>query len=923
MKFYFPYRRFIAFILFLLPCFSFAFTKDDIKTFTLENGFKLCFLEDSATATVTLELNIRAGTGCQTPDNAGFFSLYADLLELEITTECVRAERTVAPAQAEDAFMEFAGFFKSLSVSDKTLNEALKKSQTSQKDFSSSAAGFINQAIDCRVFSEAPWKTQSGTSPKAFSSRSTAEVRTVLEQIHDAFYVPENAVLYISGNLTEKAAISLAQEHFGTIPAKKLEIPAGKKFLQKNENPGPKRFVITDDEFSPDMTQIVIQYRNFLPDEGDLTAAVMNKSGSTFKNLLLKQKNLALRSPQYIDVSSVPDKGSRRLIIQAICETTKVSPAVQGELFLEMSREKERITASEVEAALKEINGSFFKTADNSTLLMKNLAFFNRSDSPLTESFFEKNEKMNSLSPEKLNESYENSVPCIFVLCNTKNYAKNAGEFKKYGYERITRKNGAWYLLPQYKDFYATKNEGPQGIKQTEDDLDFPAKRFIEKNRSEISRFTLKNGIPVTVKNSPQKNTTAIMLSIAGGELLFAEKNAGLASILANSLSAMIQWQLDELYRQGKLRSQASTTARTDSECSVLTVSCSSTDAGECLKVMAFCTIFGDISPALADGITYDLRTQWRIQSGSPDFQLLCEAVRTIWEKPVTNLYEDEKDRPVQMEFTQIQSAYPLILDCTRFSLVIAGGIRQTDELKELMDSTFGELKSLAQTQDIRLRVKKLPIPKKVKKVRLRHQFFTDISADKAGPRPQILVPTTDFSDPLLYMLESPDASSTDTALYNALLRLLEKRLQEKVREYGQSVKVSPPDSDLPYGRIVITKIKHIQETEKLYSQTVREILKEIKDAVNVDSREFKELEKNGLLRELESLWVLNELEKTSSNEGTALLIQKGMAEDNSFLYLDQYEAVSRATAEDYYIIFLTYFPELPRLRLYSADTKK
>ena len=94
MKFYFPYRRFIAFILFLLPCFSFAFTKDDIKTFTLENGFKLCFLEDSATATVTLELNIRAGTGCQTPDNAGFFSLYADLLELEITTECVRAEST-------------------------------------------------------------------------------------------------------------------------------------------------------------------------------------------------------------------------------------------------------------------------------------------------------------------------------------------------------------------------------------------------------------------------------------------------------------------------------------------------------------------------------------------------------------------------------------------------------------------------------------------------------------------------------------------------------------------------------------------------------------------------------------------------------------------------------------------------------------
>ena len=198
MKFSFFSRNFFSAILFLLPWFSFAFAKDDIKTFTLEDGFKLCFLEDSATATVRLELDIQAGTSCQTPDSAGFFSLYADLLGLEISEECVRTERTVAPAQAESVFMEFAGFFTPLSVTDKALQEAAQKAQSSLKEFSSSVAGFINQAIDCRVFSEAPWKTQTGTSPKNFNSPSTAEIRTILPQIHSACYPPEKAIPYIS-----------------------------------------------------------------------------------------------------------------------------------------------------------------------------------------------------------------------------------------------------------------------------------------------------------------------------------------------------------------------------------------------------------------------------------------------------------------------------------------------------------------------------------------------------------------------------------------------------------------------------------------------------------------------------------------------------------------------------------------------------
>ena len=178
--------------------FLFSFSQSDIKTFTLENGFKVFFLEDEATATVRIELNIKAGTKNQNPQNAGFFSLYANLLGLEISPDCVKTEKTVAPAQTEKIFIGLAEYFKPNFISDKKLNEELKKSQLSLKEFASSPAGFINQAIDSRIFYEEPWKTESGIFPKTFNSVSINEARTILTQIHDEYYSPQNAILYIS-----------------------------------------------------------------------------------------------------------------------------------------------------------------------------------------------------------------------------------------------------------------------------------------------------------------------------------------------------------------------------------------------------------------------------------------------------------------------------------------------------------------------------------------------------------------------------------------------------------------------------------------------------------------------------------------------------------------------------------------------------
>ena len=258
----------------------------------------------------------------------------------------------------------------------------------------------------------------------------------------------------------------------------------------------------------------------------------------------------------------------------------------------------------------------------------------------------------------------------------------------------------------------------------------------------------------------------------------------------------------------------------------------------------------------------------------------------------------------------------------SRFSISLVGGIDNNEELKNVLNKNFGELNSIKETESIKSTVPQNKIKDKTKRIQIKHQFFTDISADKAGPRPAVLIPTTDFSDPLLYIIGTPEISSTDCALFNALLYRLEEKLQEKVSS-EQKVIVKAPTSDLPFAQIIVTKIKHINQTDSLYKNVISDLIEELKLIIDNKLEFVKDLEKNYVLNELENKWVLKELTKTNNLIGTSELIHNGIIHNNPTLYIDMYKAITNATAEDYYIIAKSFFEDAQTLRLYSADSKK
>ena len=924
-------RKFLVFAaIFLFSVSAFSFTAQDVKIFTLENGLKIYFLEDSSSPTVRIELCVNAGFTFQNHKNAGFFTLYSRLTDGKLSNDSVRFVKKVAPSAAEKAILELSEKLKPIRPADSTLNAVLSAMNLEGAEYASSAAGFINSAIDAKVFAKNPWSRESGVNIGEFKAKTKEEVRTILQNIAETYYIPSNSALFVSGNISENACVSLVKKYFSSFTAKEF---AGSAFEISLAPSNQRKFVLAHKDFSDEMSQIVLQYKNLSSDEADCLASTWNKDGSGFKKLLLKQRNLKILGDEYIDVSSAKEKSSTRVIIQSLLGNAKVSPVVQTNLFLEMSRDEDVFSEKEMQKSLKNEKTEFTRLSESSELMMakiSNYIFSKNADSDSIQQFFEKNERLSQIKMKNLQEKIASEQPFVFVLVNDKIYQKYAAEFKKAGFEQILQKNAAWYNQDFYKTALKTEAKTPETNTNLLEDIASSSERFISKNLAEFSSFTLKNGIPVTVKQSESSSTSVISLTIAGGELLFCDKVPGLASVLTNSIAVNINRQLDLFAANGAVTGFYEVGSQTLSTHSIITVTCLSKEIDFALQAAYSALVYCDISPATADGVTYDERTQWRLKTGSTEFQLLCEAVRILYagmEYP--KLYKDTQDKPAEnLDFTKILENYPILLDSTRFSLILSGGIKENEKLLKTLNATFGLLGSIEQNRSIDLRVQKPDFAKLAsseKRIALRHLFLTDISKDKAGPMPAVLIPTTKFLDPLLYCFPTPDLNSTDIALFDALLIEIANRMQcELAKKYPETkVKALLSENDLPFARIFVTNIEHTAEVDALFTKTVQSLKNDISLQMQIKTEQVIDLEKNELFSSLENNWLMAVISGAGSQEGTARLMQSGEVQKNPKLYLEQYQAISKAKTEDYFLIAESYFSEKPPLRIYSKDSKK
>ena len=437
-------------LFFLITSRLFAAPVNQTLEYTLENGMQVFILEDSSDAQVHIEYTCRAGFSSQTQSTCGFFRLFSKLIQaanpvinfsdIQCNADSSRYFIETGPSEVNDILFRLSDAVFSPDFSDDLLSSQLNSLKKEVSDNANSMSFYINAAIDSRVFSEAPWKHDSGIYPPLFKKTTEKTARTILKQISEQWYTPKNSALFISGNINADKTLLMLRNSFGRFyssfrtPVEKPSVPVNKQ----------RKYVFHSNEISPELTQIVVQYTMLDMEESDLMALALGYESSLFKQQVLSFEELNIPGDEYINVSAAHKKDSSRLIIQTLLqppENKKAAAATssfkQASLFLkQLDLIPEIVRPEEFEYAKNQLAYSLNRNAAIPAELMKTLSSFwavhpyyqeqetnlEGFESKTALSLMSRNQKLRNNSLTESISKLKSEEPFVFIIINSKDF---------------------------------------------------------------------------------------------------------------------------------------------------------------------------------------------------------------------------------------------------------------------------------------------------------------------------------------------------------------------------------------------------------------------------------------------------------------------------------------------------------------------
>lgn len=943
---------------------------------SLTNGLTIFVKEDTNSAVIRTEFVCKAGMSSQSASNAGFFKLYANLFpqtsialgtnvfkSVKVTPSCNADSATYTadctPGDLEDVIKAFSQCAMQPLFSDEEIQYEYDKLKKEVDDYATSTTGFINSAIDGRVFSQEPWKQDSGIYPALFSKYSPQEVRTVLMDIAKRYYTPDNSAIFITGNISAQSVYNLALKYFSLwssyYEGDRKRSPASQGLSPSSGKDAKKKFVLTDPSFSKDLTQIVIQYTSLPMTHADIAAAAFNSSGSAFKKGELASPVVSIRSKDYLNAASAQRSSSSRLILQALLEKPYLfasaadkkankevpSPADQCELFAAIAKNSASFSEEEFITAQNSILAKYLKLTGDSVECMKLLADWWALDSSMgSEGFYERflnlMRDIKFAERQQIADEIKKEEPYTFVLLNSEVYQKSKAAFDQKGYTHITTQNASWYsdeleiqkaLQMEQKQLRKAERQMSAGIEVSPLNT---AEYFFYKNAPLIQTTKLANGIPLTVKTTADSRTALLSIAISGGECSSPEKERLLRTVMVNSFARNIQTLLSKQKQQNTFVGIPEILAWTQQRVSYITIECLSCDLPAVFKAASDAVIFGEMDAVIADSLVHEQKAQWASTIIGLGNQLNFNALKYLYRgTPYERLYDTETEVLKETSLSSITNAYTHLLNATLYSLVVVGDVK-FNEIEKYAESSFGILKSIGSRA--KAEFPKAEFKNKTRRVQLRHLYATDKTPEMAPNGVPILVPTKDFFDPVLYYFQCPEEKK-QRVLFNALLIELSARTQEFLKAQKDDIKCSYTLAT-PSVQVGMLKADAVLHTNNFYS-AYKKAFNSLKSDLTVftpseadgDAKKKKkvrtqqDVEKS--VKAIKTKWISGELSKTQTNSGTAELIQQGLLEGNATEYLSNYVELEKATDKMFLEILERYLPEDPIFKVFSVDSKK
>jgi len=921
--------------------FTFANPLTQTNHYVLENGLEVFLLEDTSDALVHLEYSAKAGFSNQTQSTNGFFKLYTrifknsipDLDSAECNADSSRYKISVPNSQLDTTLYSLSNAAFALQFSDDSLTKELNHLKTESAETAKDMSGFINSAIDSRVFSGAPWQHDSGIYPPVFKKTTVKNARTILNSISEKWYTPQNSALFISGNFNTERTMNLIKGSFGRFYSS-YPVPSTPPVAALNQK---RKYVLHNQEFSKDITQVVVQYTALNMEQSEMLATALNFNNSSLKQALLSKKELNIPGDEYINIAAAHKKDNSRIIIQSLLQNpeaanSKITPCMQAQIFYdEITSLQKKLSPIEIQTAKQKLFFSFNDIISTPEIFMENLAEFwaiqqyasptyymqttqNNLVSQTLQDFLNRKEKLNATNFSDIITAYNSEDPFIFILVNDAEFKKNKKEYQNVGFEEITTDNASWYVQQMYKEirnqlepeaepvFYSSKNS-------FEND-------YSERNLSQINKIKLSNGIELTSKKNTNASDVAFLISITGGELKSAV-NHGMEEVIINLVAGMIQKEFFAKQREGIILGNPSIKTYTNTNSSYILINCDSEDFNSVCASASKAIIYGEIAPAAADRAVSARQYKKRLENGSAAKQMYSAAINTIYgNTDLSAITSTKGDILEKTNYNSILQAYPEILDAKRFNLILSGNFDSS--APSVVEKYFRYLNPNKGLNIMNISNDNFPKNKAVT-VNIVHTFLTDIPAEKAGPQPAVLIPTTEFLDPVVYGVKAPSYDSNDFVIFNALLNYIENEFQRLILEnqkISQSkVSVQLAKYNLTTGFITVQNVSAVKELDNVYKQMIYNLNKQLTSPTA----------KSSINAQIKNLWTKKQLSETASNSGTAVLLQKGIENSpykpNTTLYLEEFNIIQNAGPQDF-IEVLKYFPATPDLRIYSRDSK-
>lgn len=936
----------------------------DFFEFMLPNGMSVFVFEDFSTPLVHAEFCAKAGYEIRAESDAPFFLLCAELFgdagaasknskgfEFHLDSECTangaRFSIECTGAELKKAFERLGECAFAPLFSDEVLQRNFKKIKGQEI---SPAENFINSQINSRVFENFSRQGSGAPFPPFSEQKNLSELRAIVNRIFQEYYAPKNCAVFVSGAINAKSVLHLAQETFGRHAGRPQS--AEKSFFLAKKNPeseasgdlnadlsnAEKKFVLCDKDFSSDFVQVAAQFSPLEKSKAKIAAAIFEAKNSALKNSLIQSDALAIRGSDYVNAVDATKRNLSRVVLQALFEKSEFSAFKQVKLFEKIIGDEIcGFSEAEFDAAKKSLCGDFYDSISNPKLFMENFSRFWTDEiaeekiqgGTSLEQFLSIPRKIEAENFADLKSALQKSEPWIFILLNDKILSPLKNEFENSGYE-IASQN---VLAAKEQSAESANLSASENSLQAE--IPIYNANFVSQSRASEKSFFLSNKIRVMLKENPASKKTAVALYVFGGEAFDADASYGMQSVLAEIVERNISDSVEQKKSLGEISRSAKSAASISDTEFLVTLECDSGEEKTALQCIGEGLLFNDFAPSRVDLALNARRARQILRAGSPAWQMYSAGARQFYKSAIyRSLYSAKKEILEGIRYSDALEAYQRLLDAARIEIIAAGNFSDVSEKEfaEECESVFSDLK------ESKFRRKFSSEPNKVSKmgfaVKLEHTFLTDISADKAGPRPAVLVPTTEFYDPVQFWIRSPKIFEDDAAIFDALILELEAQCKKIAAQNfaGTESRLEERSALVSFGAITLFNVKKISDAEIILKKSLEQLRENLfADSDNPSNDADSDSPEEDFFNRMKARWIKARYGESHENavtiarlarEASIARLSESVPAMAGISFTREYEIVALCENERFREVWKKYFED-PPFKLYSSDSKK